>query len=539
MYKNQLQEFAQRSCINLPSYSCIREGPDHAPRFKARVNFNGEVFESPSFCSTLRQAEHAAAELALITLSQRGPSRVLATRVLDETGVYKNLLQETAHRAGMKLPAYTTVRTGPGYAPVFTCTVELAGMSFSGEQARTKKQAQKSAAMVAWFSLKELSKECSSSHHQSSDLGKKEEQEQVIVARYLSRIKLPDTRKPVQREKRRTQKEFSPVKGNNNNDNNILLPYSFGWSSDNRMPHQNYASSYLSPEYTMYHHQTWHQGGVPIPSTTHHLLALPSASSSSSSVPTPSPGLFPLIQSIIRPEMSTVFVTRDQELLPLAPRTSPFFYLSDNLLPPVLDRSGSHVTIEEIEDNSQQLLNKGISSVHWRSSSNSNTCDSSHHPLSFNHASATEEQMQPEITAIREEEKEKKDLSSDAKTVQDKGLRWLKPGFIRNRGSVTDSPATEPPRLRPGNLLGTSAFRPNVSARYLPEGMRSHPRRMPCASQIAPAVQIRSVMPVCSSPVRRTSSSSIQTQEGKTKPEEESREETITGMNSEFCRLQL
>lgn len=73
----------------------------------------------------------------------------------DETGVYKNLLQETAHRAGMKLPAYTTVRSGPGYALVFTCTVELAGMCFSGDPAKTKKQAQKSAAMAAWFALKE------------------------------------------------------------------------------------------------------------------------------------------------------------------------------------------------------------------------------------------------------------------------------------------------------------------------------------------------------------------------------------------------
>jgi hypothetical protein len=74
MYKNQLQELAQRSCFNLPSYACIREGPDHAPRFKASVifflnffffmnkasvNFNGEIFESPSCCTTLRQAEHA------------------------------------------------------------------------------------------------------------------------------------------------------------------------------------------------------------------------------------------------------------------------------------------------------------------------------------------------------------------------------------------------------------------------------------------------------------------------------------------------
>lgn len=72
----------------------------------------------------------------------------------DETGVYKNLLQETAHRAGLNLPVYTTVRSGPGHVPVFSCTVELAGMSFMGEPSRTKKQAQKNAAMAAWTALK-------------------------------------------------------------------------------------------------------------------------------------------------------------------------------------------------------------------------------------------------------------------------------------------------------------------------------------------------------------------------------------------------
>lgn len=82
MYKNQLQELAQRSCFNLPSYSCIREGPDHAPRFKASVNFNGEVFESPAFCNTLRQAEHSAAEVALQSLSSRAPSHSLAAKIL-------------------------------------------------------------------------------------------------------------------------------------------------------------------------------------------------------------------------------------------------------------------------------------------------------------------------------------------------------------------------------------------------------------------------------------------------------------------------
>ncbi|MCD7451426.1 Double-stranded RNA-binding protein 2 [Datura stramonium] len=154
MYKNQLQELAQRSCFNLPSYTCIREGPDHAPRFKATVNFNGEVFESPNYCSTLRQAEHSAAEVALNALANRGPSNSLAARILDETGVYKNLLQEVSQRVGASLPAYTTFRSGLGHLPVFTCTVELAGVTFTGEPAKNKKQAEKNAAMAAWSSLK-------------------------------------------------------------------------------------------------------------------------------------------------------------------------------------------------------------------------------------------------------------------------------------------------------------------------------------------------------------------------------------------------
>ncbi|XP_062194686.1 double-stranded RNA-binding protein 3-like [Phragmites australis] len=188
MYKNQLQELAQRSCFSLPSYVCTREGPDHAPRFRAAVTFNGETFEGPSGCTTLRQAEHAAAEVALARLSLRGPSTSLAALVLDETGVYKNLLQETAHRAGLKLPAYTTVRSGPGHSPVFASTVELAGMSFAGDPARTKKQAEKNAAMAAWSSLKQMPE----ARKDSGAGGAGDEQEHVVVARVLAALKPRD-----------------------------------------------------------------------------------------------------------------------------------------------------------------------------------------------------------------------------------------------------------------------------------------------------------------------------------------------------------
>ncbi|XP_010425429.1 PREDICTED: double-stranded RNA-binding protein 3-like [Camelina sativa] len=194
MYKNQLQELAQRSCFNLPSYTCTREGPDHAPRFKASVNFNGEKFESPSYCSTLRQAEHSAAEVALCALSSKGPSKSLTARVLDETGIYKNLLQETAHRAGLDLPVYTSVRSGPGHIPTFSCNVELAGMSFKGESAKTKKQAEKNAAVAAWFSLRKMPR---------LDPLRGEEKEQEVVARVLSRFRPKEVRRREPNQSRR------------------------------------------------------------------------------------------------------------------------------------------------------------------------------------------------------------------------------------------------------------------------------------------------------------------------------------------------
>lgn len=68
--------------------------------------------------------------------------------------MYKNLLQEVSQRVGASLPTYTTFRSGLGHLPVFSCIVELAGIKFTGEPAKNKKQAEKNAAMAAWLSLK-------------------------------------------------------------------------------------------------------------------------------------------------------------------------------------------------------------------------------------------------------------------------------------------------------------------------------------------------------------------------------------------------
>ncbi|CAI9776262.1 unnamed protein product [Fraxinus pennsylvanica] len=263
IYKNLLEETTHRARLKLPLYTAIRAGLAFAPLFSCPVELNRMTFAGEP-AKTKRQAQksaamaawfalknlrfntemhvsvnsplpllarvailafvifdcaiekgllsygietekHAAAEVALRSLSQRGPSRALTARVLDETGIYKNLLEETAHRARLKLPLYTAISAGPAYAPLFSCPVELNRMTFAGEPAKTKKQAQKSAAMAAWFALKNSAQQesCSS----VSSLGRKDEQEQVTVARYYARLKLPETRN--QHRKRGAKSETS------------------------------------------------------------------------------------------------------------------------------------------------------------------------------------------------------------------------------------------------------------------------------------------------------------------------------------------
>ncbi|KAL6139312.1 hypothetical protein ACLB2K_064589 [Fragaria x ananassa] len=333
MYKNQLQELAQRSCFNLPSYSCIREGPDHAPRFKATVNFNGETFESPTFCTTLRQAEHAAAEVALSTLASRGPSRALAARILDETGVYKNLLQETAHRAGLKLPVYTTVRSGPGHVPVFSCTVELGGMNFIGDPARTKKQAQKNAAVAAWTSLKRLAQRDSSSP--SMEFQGIEEQEQVIISRILGQLCPSDPKNPLN-DRRHGQHRNTPICSNSTMPMPSLYPMQFhNWA---------YSSNYSS-ELAMY--QLWQQ--EQLLQQQNRLLALPVLPAVASI-----PQIYPFMQSMLHPDHCLYFPSREEASTSVGPKitisTSGSSFCFSNHLVPNPIRGKSTVTIQEIQE---------------------------------------------------------------------------------------------------------------------------------------------------------------------------------------------
>ncbi|KAG8648022.1 double-stranded RNA-binding protein 1 isoform X2 [Manihot esculenta] len=147
LYKNQLQSYAQKRNLTLPVYSCDRVGPPHASRFKCKVTIGGQAYESQEFFPTLSKAEHAAARAALMSLAPNG--------VEDDESAYKNLLQELAQKECYPLPSYTTMVSGEAHRPTFVSTVDVEGELFTGQEARTKKQAELIAAKVAYTALKQ------------------------------------------------------------------------------------------------------------------------------------------------------------------------------------------------------------------------------------------------------------------------------------------------------------------------------------------------------------------------------------------------
>ncbi|XVF66281.1 hypothetical protein PTKIN_Ptkin10aG0022600 [Pterospermum kingtungense] len=544
MYKNQLQELAQRSCFNLPAYACIREGPDHAPRFKATVNFNGEIFESPIFCSTLRQAEHAAAEVALNVLSKKGPSKALAARVLDETGVYKNLLQETVHRAGLKLPVYTTVRSGPSHVPVFSCTVELAGMSFTGETAKTKKQAQKNAAMTAWSALKKFSKSGASPASSSSpfsESGTNDVDEQVTVAHYLASLQLPMSSLRFRHHRHKSAPIQRDVSRYDGIGNRSLFP----------LQHRNGAHSRIHPEASMY--QAW------IEEKAYHNQNRPFSLSSLSTYPH-RPHIIPFIHSVFQSDPRPHFLAEVPDSISLVPGISPVLYFSTDPVPAPI-KSVSQLTIREIEEKSQEGLKEGGEKKSDKSMPNaicSNELESSQIKQHWVPSGFTDARLRPQATST-----DKANLSLQNLSASDYLHSNSRPQNILVASSTTSIRGCLPASFAAPPMVRTAATSCPVTPRpenSIPRMPTPPPRRIsaatccrrpfleeiknagvrPSASFVAPTVHIRSVVPVCSAPPAKKPPNLFQERlfNGIEKNKVESKED-VSAQSLDFSKLHM
>lgn len=75
MYKSRLQEMCQKRRWAPPLYEQIREGPCHAPRFRATVVVNGETFSSLGEGErSVKEAYNLAAMAAFENLSALPPA---------------------------------------------------------------------------------------------------------------------------------------------------------------------------------------------------------------------------------------------------------------------------------------------------------------------------------------------------------------------------------------------------------------------------------------------------------------------------------
>ncbi|CAH9068483.1 unnamed protein product [Cuscuta europaea] len=145
VYKNQLQQYAQKKGIALPEYSCETEGPPHDRRFRSRVTFDGKSYECRQFFNTLKEAEQAAAKVAV--------EAVCPDEIQKGGGLSKTLLQQLAHKLGFLFPTYKTVQYGPPHGATFISFVQIGEESYEGQSAKTKKQAEMNAAEIAYNTL--------------------------------------------------------------------------------------------------------------------------------------------------------------------------------------------------------------------------------------------------------------------------------------------------------------------------------------------------------------------------------------------------
>ncbi|KAF5958399.1 hypothetical protein HYC85_005624 [Camellia sinensis] len=151
MYKNRLQEYTQRSAIDLPVYNTIKVEGQNPPRFRSTVLVNGAYYTSPFTFSNRKAAEQDVAKIALDGTAQKIKDEVC--HLIREDRVFcKSILNEYAVKTNLEKPTYNTIQPG-GLLPVFVSSLIFNGVMYTGEAGRNKKEAEQLAARAVILSV--------------------------------------------------------------------------------------------------------------------------------------------------------------------------------------------------------------------------------------------------------------------------------------------------------------------------------------------------------------------------------------------------
>ncbi|CDO98369.1 unnamed protein product [Coffea canephora] len=165
VYKNLLQEYAQKSGLPLPLYNIENEGFPHAPKFRSSVIIDETKFTSKFTFPDRRAAEQDVAKLAYEAIVKDNKTLTGGPHIYQNLRFCKLIVYEYATKTGLGVPEYnTTLAEGPP-RPVFVSSFVLGGKSYTGQVGRSKKEAEQLVARLAIQSLLETAS-------QGSDSGK-------------------------------------------------------------------------------------------------------------------------------------------------------------------------------------------------------------------------------------------------------------------------------------------------------------------------------------------------------------------------------
>ncbi|KAK9277927.1 hypothetical protein L1049_027484 [Liquidambar formosana] len=151
MHKNRLQEYAQKSGLQLPTYSTINDGFQHAPKFRSTVLVGGTTYTSLLTFSNRKAAEQDAAKLALESVTKKTKDEGYLLLHQDPT-ICKLILHEFAVKTNMEIPTYTIIQSDDK-CPVFVSSLVFGGKTYTGDTCKSKKEAEQLAARTAIQSL--------------------------------------------------------------------------------------------------------------------------------------------------------------------------------------------------------------------------------------------------------------------------------------------------------------------------------------------------------------------------------------------------
>ncbi|KAI3669685.1 hypothetical protein L6452_41023 [Arctium lappa] len=146
-YKCLLNQHAQKLRKNLPIYQTHNEGFAHLPKFRSTVWIDGMSYTSSNTFQQRKMAEMDVSKIAYFAIMQKSKNDALHLILKDKT-FCKSILVEFAAKMNIGKPTYETAQLDAS-VPVFNSSLVFNGVTYQGEGAKNKKEAEQLAAHAA------------------------------------------------------------------------------------------------------------------------------------------------------------------------------------------------------------------------------------------------------------------------------------------------------------------------------------------------------------------------------------------------------